>query len=400
MPPDSESQRPSELDTNIPTPDELVDRARALIPNLRSRTARCEDERRIPQENLDEMFEAGLFNALKPKRYGGYEMGWETLCDLTLAIAEGCGSTGWIMGVCGGHPLMVTNFSFDVQDEVWGANPNAIISSAKMTNGSFKKVDGGYIGNGIMAISSGSQHADWFFAGGSDVEGSDNPLSTLIPLTDVTILDTWQVVGLAGTGSHDLEMKNVFVPDTHAFIGGERPPGAGLYDNGVYKVGHRALGPYTLASVVVGMAVGALDIFVEGIKDRTSRHGAKIADFQSLQLRIAESAAELDAAKLLIRQNSREAMSYIGEGKQVPRDPHARLIMEGSYASVLAGKAIERIFYAGGAGELFLDRHLQRIFRNVQAGRAQFGLNWDVQGTNYGRWALGLEGAQETTPPL
>jgi len=399
MSPDSESPNTLDMNTAIPSPEELVERARALIPNLRSRTARCEDERRIPQENLDEMFEAGLFNTMKPKRYGGYEMGWETLCDLTLAIGEGCGSTGWIMGVCGGHPLMVINFDFAVQDEVWGANPNAIISSAKMTSGSFKKVDGGYLGNGIMAISSGSRHADWFFAGGSAIDGSDKPLSTLIPLTDVTILDTWQVVGLAGTGSHDLEMKDVFVPDNHAYIGGERPPGAGLYDNGVYKVGHRALGPYTLASVVVGMAAGALNIFIEDIKDRTSRHGAKVADFQSLQLRIAESSAELDAARLLIRQNSREAMSYIGEGKPVPRDPHARLIMEGSYASVFACKAIERIFYAGGAGELFLERPLQRIFRNVQAGRAQFGLNWDVQGTNYGRWALGLEGEQETTPP-
>ncbi|MBT3991466.1 MAG: hypothetical protein HN731_08950 [Rhodospirillaceae bacterium] len=384
--------------SDIPSPEELVARAHALIPNLRSRTAACEEERRIPQANLDEMFAAGLFNALKPKPFGGYEMGWDTLCDITLEIAEGCGSTGWIMGVCGGHPLMVTNFTNEVQAEVWDTNPNAIVSSAKMTSGSFKKVDGGYVGSGIMAISSGSQHADWFFAGGSDIEGSDKPLSTLIPLSEVTILDTWQVMGLAGTGSHDLEMTEVFVPDAHAFIGGTRPPGAGLY-GGLYKVGHRALGPYTLAAVVVGMSAGALSIFIEGIKSRTSRHGDKVADFQSLQLRIAESAAELDAAKLLIRTNSRIAMEYIGRGESVPRDIHAGLIVDASYASLLACRAIERIFYAGGAGELFLDRDIQRIFRNVQAGRAQFGLNWDVQGTNYGRWALGLEGKQEASEP-
>ena len=96
MPPNSKSPNTLDIDTNIPLPEELVKRAKALIPNLRSRTERCEEERRIPQENLDEMLAAGLFNTMKPKRYGGYEMGWETLCDLTLAIAEGCCSTGWI----------------------------------------------------------------------------------------------------------------------------------------------------------------------------------------------------------------------------------------------------------------------------------------------------------------
>lgn len=139
MAPDSDAARSSEINTENPTAEELVARARALIPSLRGRTAKCEEERRIPQENLDEMFEAGVFNALKPKRYGGYEMGWDTFCDITLKIAEGCGSTGWIYGVCGGHPLMVTNFAFDVQDEVWGANPNARVSSAKMISGAFKK---------------------------------------------------------------------------------------------------------------------------------------------------------------------------------------------------------------------------------------------------------------------
>ena len=139
MAPDSDAARSSEINTENPTAEELVARARALIPSLRSRTAKCEEERRIPQENLDEMFEAGVFNTLKPKRYGGYEMGWDTFCDITLKIAEGCGSTGWIYGVCGGHPLMVTNFAFDVQDEVWGANPNALVSSAKMISGAFKK---------------------------------------------------------------------------------------------------------------------------------------------------------------------------------------------------------------------------------------------------------------------
>ena len=92
-------------------------------------------------------------------------------------------------------------------------------------------------------------------------------------------------------------------------------------------------------------------------------------------------------------------MSFIGKGQNVPRDIHAGLILDASYASVLACKAIERIFYAGGAGGLSLNQDIQRIFRNVQAGRAQFGLNWDVQGTNYGRWALGLEDTQAIEPP-
>jgi 3-hydroxy-9,10-secoandrosta-1,3,5(10)-triene-9,17-dione monooxygenase len=382
----------------VPSPEELVARARDLRPGLRSRTARCEDQRRIPQESLDEMIQAGLFNVLKPKHYGGYEMGWDSFCDITLEIAAGCGSTGWVYGVCGSHPLMVTNFGSDIQDEVWSTNPDAIVSSAKMISGAFKKVDGGYLGNGILAISSGSLHADWVFAHFTTIEGSKKQLSTIIPLDDVTILDTWQVMGLAGTGSHNLEMKDVFVPNSHAFVSNQTPPGFGVHDAGIYNVDYRILGTYPTATVVVGMAMGALDIFVADIKDRSSRFGAKIAKFQSLQLRIAESSAEIDSAKLVIRHNTREAMSFINKHEPVPMELRTRLYRDASYVSLLALKAIERIFYAGGAGELFLNRELQRIFKNSHAGGAQFGLNWDVQGTNYGRWALGLEGAQKTAP--
>ena len=119
----SASAAKADASPDIPSAEEVIERACSLIPKLRERAALCEQGRRIPEDNLDEMKAAGLFKMMMPKRYGGYEMDWNAFHEVALLIASGCGSTGWIYGVVGAHPLMVTNFGFDVQDEVWGPNP-------------------------------------------------------------------------------------------------------------------------------------------------------------------------------------------------------------------------------------------------------------------------------------
>ena len=136
-----------------------------------------------------------------------------------------------------------------------------------------------------------------------------------------------------------------------------------------------------------------MERFTEEMKERSSRFGAKIAEFQSLQLRIAESAAELHAARLMILNDLRETMEYFEDNEEPDFRMLARNKRDMAYAPVLAAKAMERIFYAAGANGLFLDNDIQRSFRDVNAGSKQIALNFDVNGTTYGKLALGLDPA-------
>lgn len=384
---DTTSTTPSE----VPGRDDLIARARDMIPRFQARQGACEEQRRIPQESLDELFEAGLFNILKPRKYGGYEMGWDVFNDAVMAVAEGCGSTGWIYGVVGGHPLMAANFSGEVQDEIYADDDRALVASARIITGSMERVKGGYIGRGRMTFCSGCQHAQWVFAGGNPVDGSDDLITVLMPIQDVEILDTWHALGMAGTGSHDIQLHDVFIPERRTMIAGTTPPGRGLHNAAIFNVGHMALGAYNLAAVVVGVATGGFNQFVEEMKGRASRFGAKIAEFQSFQLRIAESAAELDAAARVMRANMEEVARVIEAEVRIPPEMLVNHRRDTAYCSVLAQRAIDRVMYAGGANALFLTNNLQRAWRDAHAGGAQFNINWDMEGTKYGKAVLGLE---------
>lgn len=381
---------PTTAASTIPDPAELISRARDMIPRLRARQAACEEQRRIPQESLNELFEAGLFNILKPRKYGGYEMGWDVFNEAILNVAEGCGSTGWIYGVVGGHPIMVSNLCGDVQDEIYADDPRALVSSARIITGSMEPVEGGYIGRGRMTFCSGCQHAGWVYAGGNPVDGSDDKITVLMPMEDVEILDSWHALGMAGTGSHDIELHDVFIPERRTMVAGVTPPGRGVHDAAIFNVGHVALGAYNLSAVVVGVATGGFNQFVEEMRGRASRFGAKIAEYQSLQLRIAESAAELHAAATVLRADMAEVAEAIEREVRIPPEMLVRHRRDTAYCSILAQRAIDRVMYAAGANGLFLSNNLQRAWRDAHAGGAQFNLNWDMEGTKYGRAALGL----------
>lgn len=402
---DEITTEPSALDVGrspIPTADQLISRALAMVPTLRERAARCESEGRIPEETIQEIQDAGLFNMAKPKCYGGYEMGWDKFNEVTLALASGCGSTGWIFSVVGLHPLLANRFGIDLLDDIWGVKQDSLLASSKHISGSFKRVDGGYIGSGISTFSSGSLHSNWILIGGAPVEGEDYSIGAVVPAEEVEILDTWDVIGLAGTGSRDIKFDDVFVPQ-HRTRGPGHKPWGGIVDAPIYRISAPG-GPFSLSTVLLGIAQGALDQFIENMKNRSSRFGAKVTDFQSLQMRVGESAAEIDAAKALMRTHSKAIMERLekappptGEGgfqagAQVgPMSEDAAYGMLGNaFVAQLSLSAVDRIFYAAGASELTKDGSLQRSYRDILAGSRQFGLNWDIARTRGGKALLGM----------
>ena len=251
------------------------------------------------------------------------------------------------------------------------------------------QVDGGHRVSGTVTFSSGSDFADWFFCGLIQDGGLRGGL--VIPKQDLRVLDTWHVMGLAGTGTHHLELNDVFVPDRRYITRHGRGMNFQDAPGPISIARQHPFGPYSLVSVVVGTAGGFIDRFVEEMKGRASRFGSNIAEFQSLQLRIAESAAEFEAARLVVLGNLRETMDYLHRGEPPPPPIELRNRRDMGFAAQLAVRAVDRLFYAGGANFLFKSNDMERLFRDVHAGSHQLVMNWDNCGTQYGRGVLGLD---------
>src|ERR1700741_5047407 len=195
---------------------ELLGRAEGLIPVLRERAPRAEQLRRLPDETIADLHSTGLFRMLQPARIGGRELPFRGLFELTAVIGQGCGSTAWVLANLAAHHWLLGMWHPEAQDEIWGASPDSLISSALIfARGRARRVDGGYRLSGRWPFSSGIDASAWNMFGAvvSDEEtGQSEHRMLLVPASDYSIIDTWEVIGLAGTGSKDVEVAAVFVP--------------------------------------------------------------------------------------------------------------------------------------------------------------------------------------------
>ena len=198
----------------------LVEKARSFIPRLRERAKETEEIRRIPEATMKELKEAGLFKLLRPKRYGGLQTNFRTYADCVVELSRGCGSTGWIVGLCAIRELMVAeSFTEKTHLEIFGENEENVLFAGvyEPRKCIARKVDGGYlVEEGLWMFCSGSLHATWGYFGMAitDENGKlvDQALMTL-PFDELEIMDDWYTMGLKGTGSNSVKMINVFVPD-------------------------------------------------------------------------------------------------------------------------------------------------------------------------------------------
>src|SRR3954465_5632846 len=191
---------------------EIVARTRAMIPKLRERAPQGERERRLPKDTIADMQAAGLFKVLQPKRWGGYELDILTYFETQMALGEGDMSVAWVYGVVGVHPWFVALLDDRAAKDIWGKDASTLICSSLMPTGMAKAVDGGFRISGRWKYASGCEHCEWAFLGCMVEGGSDMRCLFLVPRADYEIIDTWHVPGLKGTGSHDIVVKDAFVP--------------------------------------------------------------------------------------------------------------------------------------------------------------------------------------------
>ena len=380
------------------TLDGLIERIAALRPMLEANAGRTEVDRRVVEENITALREAGAFKVTVPKRYGGYEADMRTKLEVSREIAKGCGSTAWVttlMNVCS---FFVSVMNEQAQDDVWGSNPDARIAGVFNPTATSRKVDGGYRVTGAWNWASGSYHADWSFLGVplADENGDVTyPAMAIIPNTDITIEDTWFTTGMRGTGSNTIHADDVFVPDhrlhsvpgllTHNY---DTP----FKDEVLYRSAFVPVAALVLAGPQLGLAQAALDYVIE----KGHKRGIAYTEWElqrdapTFQLSIAKAATLVDQAHLFAYRAAYDIDEAAAADRTMTYVERARVRNDTGHAIESAREAIRVLCSAHGASSFAEGSPMQRIWRDSEIASRHAVIVPETSSLVYGRALMGF----------
>ncbi|CAM3149088.1 acyl-CoA dehydrogenase family protein [Prescottella defluvii] len=334
---------------------------------------------KLPDESVQLVKGTGLTRMLQPKRYGGLESTPGEYIEAVMAAASlGCSATGWVGGVVGLHPWEVGVMDPRVQEEVWGQDEDAWIASPYVALGRATRVDGGYRFSGRWAFSSGSDHASWVHLGGLILDENGDALPGdhhfLIPRGDFEIVpDSWNTVGLRGTGSNDIVVKDAFVPEYRVLeystvVDGTAAAAVGLADNPLYGMPWFSLFGNAVSATVVGICEGSLAATLDYQRERADAFGTKITEDSFTLPSIAEAASEIRASRLQILDNVNRIYDVLSKGGVPSKQMRAASRRDQVRASWRAVEAVDSLFCRTGGNAIRADKPMQRLWRDAHAG--------------------------------
>jgi 3-hydroxy-9,10-secoandrosta-1,3,5(10)-triene-9,17-dione monooxygenase len=370
--------------TRVPSTTELVQRATALLPALRERAARCEQLRQIPPESVKDLVASGLIRTGNPVRYGGNGADLDAAHAVAFELGRACGSTAWCASLWMVHNWWLGHFSLRAQEDFFATGPDTLSSTClNPAGGRAEPVPGGFRVSGRWSFSSGCDAADWIMV----ATPAPAPAALrwlLLPRPDCTVVDTWFASGMRGSGSKDVAVQDVFVPEHRALdpdqAGESDRTGWELHQRPSYRAPLRILTGWDLAAPLVGIAQGAVDDFT-----RRLRAGAPSGP---AQLRLAKASAEVDAARTLHAHAVREVIDRAGVGETFTEADRARYRRDKAFVARLCVQAVNRLFEAGGARAIMESEALQRFHRDAHAASHHAALAWDVAAEAFGRLAM------------
>lgn len=386
----------------------LAQRIAAVVDEIRATARDTEKAGRVPARNIDLLRGVGYFDIVKPGRFGGDQGSFAELVDANIELSSACASTGWVAGLLSAHQWLLAMFDERVQQEVWGTNPDALICGSYAPTRMAERVEGGFRLSGDWAFASGCENAQWALCAAiipPKIEGERAvPSFLLVPASDYTIAETWDVVGLAGTGSKSLILKDVYVPE-HRILAfpdataGRTPGGRGYEGIGLFNMPLLMGIPFCLGSAAIGAAKGALTSYLDHMGTRITRGAVaggnnKIAEFPTIQLRVAEASASIDAAREIMLRD----VAWAQQLAQARENGTAEITEEDrilarrtqSFAVSLSLQAVEALNASTGGLGLQMSNPVQRAWRDANAVGRHISMNWDAVGTMVGQHLLGL----------
>ena len=390
----------------VPSPEQLIDRARGMVPEIRALAEETERSRNVLPHIIDKIRDAELLRTCRPKEFGGFEYDGETALTIALTISAACASTGWAVNGAVSNGRSIAHFPIETQREVWAGNEDPFTCACFAPTGTAVPVDGGYVLSGAWSFASGCDASSWVKLGAFITPPSAKPSQALegafflLPIGDCEIVDNWFVCGLAGTGSKDIVVREAFVPAHRVLLFADARSGTALgakyHKNPLYRMPLLIHGASMLASTAVGAARGALDAYLEMTRARKTRGALAggqlpMAEFATIQLRYAEAAAAVESAELILLTDMRDMTQKLYAGEEITIADRIRCRRNQAWVTKLAVQAVEALNASTGGYGLHLSNPVQRAWRDANAVARHVSLNWDAVGTMYGQHAFGLE---------
>lgn len=388
--------------TAAPAYDELIAAAEAIVPRLAANAEAAERARRLHPDSVAAMRDAGLWRLLVPARYGGLQA---TLCAqvATSAItAQGDPAVGWVQLVLGAHAWVVAGFPEACQDEVF-ADPNVLIPGALAAQGTARPVDGGWLVNGRWQFCSGVDLGQWLLIGARQVQGDPadggaggRGVHVVVPRDEAQVDDTWYTLGMRGTGSKDIVLQDVFVPQHRSMFTGTlfdgRSPHAARHQTNLYRMPVLSCLTLQLGGAVLGMAKLALRLHIERTRSRIEVYAPRAkAQSAGIQMRVAEASAEITAAELLLHRAAGTFDAIVASGQPATREERAEMKWHATYVVELCRRAVDRVFAAAGAHAIYDTSRLQALFRDINTAAHHAMVDLDSNAEMYGQVTLGLD---------
>jgi len=376
----------------------LLEQARSLAADLRRRGAEISKLRRLPDDVMQSIVDAGLMQLSRPKRYGGPEVGIDTLFEVTRELARGDGSTAWVYVVINSHDLLIGHFPEPIQQEYWHSKlPQSGSSYVPFGKASLAK--GGYKLSGKWSFVSGVDFVGWVVIGAIVGMRQDEPQAPdlryfLLRRSDFEIEDDWDVMGLSGTGSKSIVVNDVFVPDerilTNVAVSSGETPGSRNHNDLIYRSSVWSILTFALPAIATGVAQGAYEVLLEEFRGRMSMpdpifHGKRPA----IQLHLAEASCRIRASDLLYMQALRDSFAQIRSGNPLTLEQRVNNRRDTTYSVAMARAAAEMLLSMAGARGLSNDGVIQRAVRDLYACSVHPGTNVDSAGLSFGSVVLG-----------
>jgi alkylation response protein AidB-like acyl-CoA dehydrogenase len=375
--------------------ESVIERTRALLPQLRERAQATEQARRVPRETFDALAAAGVFRMTAPKKYGGDEASFQAQCDVLAEIATACPSSSWVATILSAMSWLAATYSDEAQEEIF-ADGDPRISGVFSPTGTAVRKDGGFVVNGRWGFNTGGQGSNWTVLNTILTEGAGLPMCVLARTADLERLDDWNATGMAGTGSHTVVAKDVFIPGHRAvplpdLVEGRGAPNRQTATNPYYRLPLAPVLIVNAGGTPLGTARGAYGTFMERLPGRPIMYTnyTNRAEAAVTHLQVGEAALLIDSCDAHVRHAC--ALLDGPNATRLSVLERVRSRAHITYATGLARQAVDTLFNASGASSIQPHIPIQRFQRDIQA-LANHAVMHTQTGTElYGRVLCGLE---------